>query len=56
MFLVIFACYFVSGVSSQEESNDVIYHNQFAVHVPEGYEAADKIAQKYGFTNIGQVW
>lgn len=55
MFLVFFAWCFLS-VSSNDEPNDLIYHNQFAVHVPEGYDAANVIAEKYGFTNIGQVW
>lgn len=32
-----------------------IFHNQFAVHVPSGREAADSIAGKHGFINIGQV-
>ena len=32
-----------------------IYSNQFAVHVPDGPEAAAEIAAKYGFDNYGQV-
>lgn len=32
-----------------------IYTNQFAVHVPDGPEAAAEIAAKYGFDNYGQV-
>nr|KAF7392146.1 hypothetical protein H0235_017145 [Vespula pensylvanica] len=31
-----------------------IYSNQFAVHVPEGVEAASEIAEKHGFDNHGQ--
>lgn len=32
-----------------------IYQNEFAVYVPDGWEAADDIASKHGFTNMGQV-
>ncbi|XP_076378788.1 uncharacterized protein LOC143259608 [Megalopta genalis] len=32
-----------------------IYSNQFAVHVPDGPEAAADIAAKYGFDNHGQL-
>ncbi|XP_046836770.1 furin-like protease 2 isoform X1 [Vespa crabro] len=32
-----------------------IYSNQFAVHVPEGVEAAAEIAEKHGFDNHGQI-
>ncbi|KAL2723281.1 furin-like protease 2 isoform X4 [Vespula maculifrons] len=32
-----------------------IYSNQFAVHVPEGVEAATEIAEKHGFDNHGQI-
>lgn len=32
-----------------------IYTNQFAVHVPDGPEAAAEIAGKYGYDNYGQV-
>jgi proprotein convertase subtilisin/kexin type 5 len=32
-----------------------VYLNQFAVHIPSGQEAADDIARKHGFTNLGQV-
>ncbi|XP_069939490.1 furin-like protease 2 isoform X1 [Cherax quadricarinatus] len=38
-----------------ESSNSKVYHNQFAVHIPDGVQAADEIASKYGFTNIGQI-
>lgn len=33
----------------------LIYMNEFAVHVPEGPDAADTIARKHGFENHGQV-
>ncbi|KAK1137988.1 hypothetical protein K0M31_002479 [Melipona bicolor] len=31
-----------------------IYSNQFAVHVPDGPDAAAEVAAKYGFDNYGQ--
>lgn len=33
----------------------VIYQNEFAVLIPGGEDRANKIAGKYGFTNMGQV-
>uniref|UniRef100_A0A1B6CCM9 furin n=1 Tax=Clastoptera arizonana TaxID=38151 RepID=A0A1B6CCM9_9HEMI len=35
--------------------NTPIFLNQFAVHIPSGVEDADLIADKHGFTNIGQI-
>ena len=32
-----------------------IYLNEFAVYIPNGVDAANDIAHKYGFTNLGQV-
>ncbi|XP_055845205.1 furin-like protease 2 isoform X2 [Episyrphus balteatus] len=32
-----------------------VYLNEFAVHIPAGWEVADAIASKYGFTNMGQI-
>ena len=32
-----------------------IYSNQFAVHVPDGPEAAADVAEKHGFEFLGQV-
>ncbi|CAL7948443.1 unnamed protein product [Xylocopa violacea] len=32
-----------------------IFTNQFAVHVPDGADAAAEIADNYGFDNYGQV-
>ena len=34
---------------------DKVYHNQFAVQVKGGKEAADKIAQRHGLENKGQI-
>lgn len=33
----------------------VIYQNEFAVFIPDGIERANQIAEKHGFTNMGQV-
>lgn len=33
----------------------VIYQNEFAVFIPGGIERANRIAEKHGFTNMGQV-
>ncbi|EDW00125.1 furin-like protease 2 isoform X2 [Drosophila grimshawi] len=35
--------------------DDPIYTNEFAVHIPAGKYVADSIADKYGFTNQGQI-
>ncbi|XP_061400858.1 furin-like protease 2, partial [Musca vetustissima] len=32
-----------------------MYTNEFAVHIPAGPEMADLIANRYGFTNMGQI-
>lgn len=33
----------------------VIYQNEFAVFIPGGIEQANRIAEKHGFTNMGQI-
>lgn len=33
----------------------VYYQNEFAVFIPDGLERANRIAEKHGFTNMGQV-
>ncbi|KAF4520761.1 hypothetical protein B566_EDAN007390 [Ephemera danica] len=33
---------------------DTIFMNQFAVHVPSGEHAAQRIADTHGFNNLGQ--
>ncbi|XP_017962667.1 furin-like protease 2 isoform X1 [Drosophila navojoa] len=35
--------------------DEPIYTNEFAVHIPAGKSVADIIANKYGFTNKGQI-
>ena len=32
-----------------------MYHSQFAVLVPHGREAADRLAARHGFANVGQI-
>lgn len=32
-----------------------VFMNEFAVHIPGGDEAADRIAEKHGFINIGKI-
>lgn len=32
-----------------------IYQNEFALYIPKGADVADSIADKFGFTNMGQV-
>lgn len=32
-----------------------IFQNEFAVYIPSGQEEANRVAAKYGFTNLGQV-
>lgn len=32
-----------------------IYQNEFALYIPKGADVADRIADKFGFTNMGQV-
>ena len=36
-------------------SGEKVYHNQFAVQVEGGKEAADLLAEKYGLVNTGQI-
>ena len=41
--------------SSKSPRPQVIYQNEFAVHIFGGNETATEIAAKHGFTNLGQV-
>ncbi|XP_063223097.1 furin-like protease 2 isoform X2 [Bacillus rossius redtenbacheri] len=50
-FVCLFSALFSVVVCRQAK----VYHNQFAVHVPKGLAAADEIASKHGFKNIGQI-
>ena len=38
-----------------EAHKPTIYHNEFAVHIKGGLEAANQIAQTHGFQNAGQI-
>lgn len=53
LLLVLIAC--SAQAERQKRSASPIYGNEFAVHVPSGAEAADAIAVKHGFVNMGQV-
>lgn len=44
-----------SGKISRNGRRAAIYQNEFAVYVPDGWHTATEIADKYGFTNMGQV-
>lgn len=44
-----------STSSTHQKRRAVVYSNHFAVHVPDGKEAADALADKHGFVNNGQV-
>lgn len=41
--------------NSRIRNNAPIYQNEFAVYIPKGQTAADALANKYGFENVGQV-
>ena len=61
--LVLFVCLvmgIVHSLGSEKGDFDIdsansVFHNQFAVHIPEGRKTADEISSKYGFVNLGQV-
>lgn len=48
-------CSFGRAEQDNGSANGKVYHNQFAVHIPDGSGAADEVASRYGFTNVGQV-
>ena len=53
-FIVLSLLFLPSPTSPNKEQNS-IYHNEFAVHIEGGFEAANRIAQSYGFGNAGQI-
>ena len=55
LFVFIVFSSIVPSTSAHDAPHQEVFHNQFAIHVPEGQVAADRIAAKYGFTNLGQV-
>lgn len=40
---------------SRKSKQPTIYQNEFAVYIPSGNGTADHVADKYGFSNMGQV-
>jgi hypothetical protein len=40
---------------AQAASSASLYHNQFAVLIPHGTPAADRLAARHGFINLGQI-
>lgn len=51
----LFVCVSVFEVVRSAQRHKPVYSNEYAVHIPEGHEAADAIASKHGFVNRGQV-
>lgn len=51
--IVIISSFVINSESKKDEPT--MYHNQFAVHLPDGDEAAASIAAKHGFINRGQI-
>lgn len=49
------ACALAGAHQDHDVAGPRVYHNQFAVEVPEGVETADRIASEYGFNNLGQA-
>lgn len=45
----------VVATSGNHKRRTVVYSNHFAVHVSDGKEAVDALADKHGFVNHGQV-
>jgi hypothetical protein len=48
-------CLLLLFLQTQAKRPDTIYMNQFAVHIPSGEAAANKVADTHGFDNRGQV-
>ncbi|XP_015109513.1 furin [Diachasma alloeum] len=46
----------VGPAAATRQRPSPVYSNEFAVHVPDGPEAAAAIAEKHGFDNIGQIF
>lgn len=54
-FIVSIGCHDAATSFKTKSRRSIIWSNQFAVHVPDGADAAAAIADKHGFDNIGQV-
>ncbi|KAF2368887.1 Proprotein convertase P [Trinorchestia longiramus] len=46
---------FLLCLSARKGVSQDVFHNQFAVKVPRGVQAANEVAQQHGFINIGQI-
>uniref|UniRef100_A0A6P7GAF1 Furin-like protease 2 n=1 Tax=Diabrotica virgifera virgifera TaxID=50390 RepID=A0A6P7GAF1_DIAVI len=55
LWLVTVAASCIAQGESKIQDTPTIYHNQFAVYIPDGKDVADTIAAKYGFVNAGQI-
>lgn len=53
--IVVYASVLLGLVKCAQQRSRPVYSNEFAVHIPEGGEAAERIASKHGFANLGQV-
>lgn len=49
------AIYGTNEINQTSSRPQIIYQNEFAVHIFGGNKIADEIAAKHGFTNMGQV-
>ncbi|XP_044019968.1 furin-like protease 2 isoform X2 [Aphidius gifuensis] len=54
-FIVSTSCHDAATPFKTKSRRSTIWSNQFAVHVPDGADAAAAIADKHGFDNIGQI-
>lgn len=45
----------INNESERRSRRSPVYHNEFAVYIPNGAAIADSVADKHGFTNMGQV-
>ncbi|GLG96537.1 Uncharacterized protein GBIM_03487, partial [Gryllus bimaculatus] len=49
-------CVLVTLLSVGHSREQPVFMNQFAVHIPAGSKAADDIARKHDFNNLGQIF
>lgn len=55
-FCSVFLCVlYLSRIAVTARRPEPVYSNEFAVHIPDGGDAANEIATRHGFTNRGQV-
>ena len=55
LFLVLLTWDIVARAVEEEEERKNIYTNSWAVEITGGDEVANRIAEKHGFNNMGQV-